>query len=227
MRTRSSSNLVGNSSSNPTTTNPKRRNRRRSKQPFSLEESPIVTMADQRTMAELLRAPTEGYAEAIVVPPILAEHFELNYSLINMMTSDQFCRLEKDNPHDHIRWFNKITSIIKYKDVPNSGMGPLQRFSFVALSSSWVSPNCNQLDTFPQMALTRSNPRFLNSAADGNLLEKTDSRFKLTHAVNQQTSDVTTAMTAILKQFQATPPPVSVKAVEEICVTCGGAHPYY
>ncbi|GKC32577.1 hypothetical protein Tco_1039871 [Tanacetum coccineum] len=50
---------------------------------------------------------------------------------------------------------------------------------------------------------------------------------KLTHAVNQQTSAVTTAMTAILKQFQATPPPASVKAVEEICVTCGGAHPYY
>ncbi|GKB46987.1 hypothetical protein Tco_0897740 [Tanacetum coccineum] len=34
-------------------------------------------------------------------------------------------------------------------------------------------------------------------------------------------------MTAILKQFQATPPPASVKAVEEICVTCGGPHPYY
>nr|GEV25879.1 retrotransposon ribonuclease H [Tanacetum cinerariifolium] len=50
---------------------------------------------------------------------------------------------------------------------------------------------------------------------------------KLTHAVNQQTSAVTTAMTAILKQFQATPLPASVKAVEEICVTCGGAHPYY
>nr|GEZ52649.1 hypothetical protein [Tanacetum cinerariifolium] len=37
-------------------------------------------------------------------------------------------------------------------------------------------------------------------------------------------SAVTTAMTAILKQFQATPPPASVKAVEKICVTCGGAH---
>ncbi|GJW07284.1 hypothetical protein Tco_1569707 [Tanacetum coccineum] len=34
-------------------------------------------------------------------------------------------------------------------------------------------------------------------------------------------------MTAILKQFQATPPPASVKAVEEICVTCGGDNPYY
>ncbi|GKD56559.1 hypothetical protein Tco_1289946, partial [Tanacetum coccineum] len=186
MRTRSSSNLVGESSPNPTTLNPKRRNRRRSKQPFSLEESPVETMADQRTMAELLCAPTEGYAEAIVVPPILAEHFELKHSLINMMTSDQFFGLEKDNPHDHIRWFNKITSTIKYKDVPNSAI-KLMLFSIS-----------------------------LAGAAS-----------KLTHAVNQRTSAVTTAMTAILKQFQATPPPASVKVVEEICVTCGGAHPYY
>nr|GEV90226.1 reverse transcriptase domain-containing protein [Tanacetum cinerariifolium] len=34
-------------------------------------------------------------------------------------------------------------------------------------------------------------------------------------------------MTAILKQFQATPPPALVKVVVETCVTCGGAHPYY
>nr|GEX77305.1 reverse transcriptase domain-containing protein [Tanacetum cinerariifolium] len=120
MRTRSSSILPGEYSPIPTSSNPKRRNRRRSKQPFILEESPVDTMADQHTMAELLRAPTEGYAEAIVVPPILAEQFELKHSLINMITSDQFFRLEKDNPHDHIRWFNKITFTIKYKDVPNS-----------------------------------------------------------------------------------------------------------
>nr|GEZ84613.1 reverse transcriptase domain-containing protein [Tanacetum cinerariifolium] len=61
-------------------------------------------MTDNRTMAEMLRAPTEGYAEAIVVPPILAEQFELKHSLINMMTSEQFFGLEKDNRHDHIRW---------------------------------------------------------------------------------------------------------------------------
>nr|GEU47552.1 reverse transcriptase domain-containing protein [Tanacetum cinerariifolium] len=102
MRTHFSSNPVGESSPNPTSLNPKRRNCRRSKQPFILEESPVDTMADQRTMAELLRAPTEGYVEAIIVPPILAEHFELKHSLINMMTSDQFFRLENDNPHDHI-----------------------------------------------------------------------------------------------------------------------------
>ncbi|GJT61895.1 putative reverse transcriptase domain-containing protein [Tanacetum coccineum] len=111
MRTRSSSNLVGESSPNLTTSNPKRPNRRRSKQPFSLEESPIVTMADQRTMAELLRAPTKGYAEAIMVPPILAEHFELKHSLINIITSDQFFGLEKDNPHDHIRFERTIQTL--------------------------------------------------------------------------------------------------------------------
>ncbi|GJQ99001.1 reverse transcriptase domain-containing protein [Tanacetum coccineum] len=142
MRTRSSSNLVGNSSSNPTTSNPKRRNRRRSNQrvePFALEESPVVTMADQRTMAELLRAPTEGYAKAIVVPPILAEHFELKHSLINMMTSDQFFGLEKDNPHDHIRWFNKITSTIKYKDVPNHAIKlMLFPFSLAGAARRWL-----------------------------------------------------------------------------------------
>nr|GFC51263.1 hypothetical protein [Tanacetum cinerariifolium] len=50
---------------------------------------------------------------------------------------------------------------------------------------------------------------------------------KLTHAVNQQTSAVITAMTAMLKQFQSNPPPAQVKAVEKICVTCEGAYPYY
>ncbi|GKD23735.1 hypothetical protein Tco_1225438, partial [Tanacetum coccineum] len=84
MRTRSSSNIVGESSPNPTTSNPKRRNRRRSKQPFNLEKS-----SSSRSY--------EGYAEAIMVPPILAEHFELKHSLINMMTSDQFFGLKKDN----------------------------------------------------------------------------------------------------------------------------------
>nr|GEV84945.1 hypothetical protein [Tanacetum cinerariifolium] len=34
-------------------------------------------------------------------------------------------------------------------------------------------------------------------------------------------------MTAMLKQLQSNPPPAHVKAVKEICVTCGGAHPYY
>ncbi|GKD45018.1 reverse transcriptase domain-containing protein, partial [Tanacetum coccineum] len=95
----------------------------------------------------------------------------------------------------------------------------------------------HQLDTFYN-ALNPADQDSLNSVAGGNLLERRTQDVltiienkskiaKLTHAVNQQTSAVTTAMTTILKQFQATLPLAFVKAVEEIYVTCGGAHPYY
>nr|GEV76144.1 hypothetical protein [Tanacetum cinerariifolium] len=125
MQTRSSSKFVGESSINPTSTNPKRRNRRRSKQrveSFTFEEVPKVTMADQCTMAELLRAPTEDYAEAIGVPPIPAKHFELKHSLINLVTSKQFFGFKKEDPHAHIRYFNKITSTLIYKNVPETSI---------------------------------------------------------------------------------------------------------
>nr|GEU77296.1 reverse transcriptase domain-containing protein [Tanacetum cinerariifolium] len=96
-------------------------------------------MTDNRTMAEMLRAPTEGCAEAIIVPSILAEQFELKHSLINMMTSEQFFGLKKDNPHDHVRWFNKITSTIKYKDVPNSVIKLiLFPFSLAGATRQWL-----------------------------------------------------------------------------------------
>nr|GEV58732.1 hypothetical protein [Tanacetum cinerariifolium] len=245
--------------------NPKDHNRRRSKQRIensNLEEHshPVVTMADQRTMAKLLHAPTEGYAEAIVVPSILPEHFELKHSLINMMTTDQFFGLEKDNPHDHIwaarRWLEKEPprsihtweDLDRYKDL----LRACPHHGFTGL---------NQLDTFYN-ALNPTDQDSLNAAAGGNLLERStqdvltiienkskvrNSRSKpvvsqvkacdvnsnsseiakLTHAVNQQTSAVTTAITAMLQQFQATPSSAPVKAVEEICVTCEGAHPYY
>ncbi|GKG59247.1 hypothetical protein Tco_0604898, partial [Tanacetum coccineum] len=41
-------------------------------------------MADNRTMAELLQAPTEGYEDAIVVPAITTDNFELKHSLLTL-----------------------------------------------------------------------------------------------------------------------------------------------
>ncbi|GJU62075.1 reverse transcriptase domain-containing protein [Tanacetum coccineum] len=320
MQTRSSLKFVGEPSTNPTSTIPKRRNRRRSKQrvePFSLVETLVVTMADQRTMAELLRAPTEGYAEAIVVPPIPAEHFELKHSLINLVTSKQFFGFEKEDPHAHIRYFNKITSTLKYKDVPETSIklmlfpfsidGPAriwldkepsrsiltwddlvskfinhffppskttnlrneisnfqQKFE-ETFSEAWdrfkdllrACPHhgfteLHQLDTFYN-GLNPSDQDSLNSAAGGNLLERSaqdvlkiiENKSKVRNSRNKPivsqvkasnvdsseiasavASAVTSAMTAMFKQHQVTPAPASVKAVEESCVTCGGAHSY-
>lgn len=81
-----------------------------------------VIMADEPTMNELLQAPIEGYGDAIVVPAIVAENFELKTGLINLVTSRQFYGFERDDPQDHIRWFNKITSTIKCKNVPEEAI---------------------------------------------------------------------------------------------------------
>ncbi|GJS88562.1 hypothetical protein Tco_0771198 [Tanacetum coccineum] len=70
------------------------RNRRQQQQtlpvvvePCNLQEPipgpTIVAMAD-RTMEELLRAPTEGYGEAIVLPEINADHFEIKTNLLQL-----------------------------------------------------------------------------------------------------------------------------------------------
>nr|GEV08788.1 reverse transcriptase domain-containing protein [Tanacetum cinerariifolium] len=199
MHTRSSSNLPVVSPPNPSTSNPKRRNHRRSKQPFIIEESPIDTMADQRTMAELLRAPIEGYVEETMVPPILAEQFELEHSLINMMTSDQFFGLEKDNPHDHIRaarrWLEKE---------------PLHLFSLGRI----LFPN-SSMNSFPlqeQQISVMKSQTFNNGLMNRFMRHEIDTKISIVYD---------------LIMFQATPLPASIKAIEEICVPCGGAHPYY
>ncbi|GJT89428.1 reverse transcriptase domain-containing protein [Tanacetum coccineum] len=41
-------------------------------------------MDDNRTMAQLLKAPTEGYEDAIVVPEIIANNFEIKHGLLNL-----------------------------------------------------------------------------------------------------------------------------------------------
>ncbi|GJS66741.1 hypothetical protein Tco_0681305 [Tanacetum coccineum] len=258
MQTRSSSKFVGEPSTNPTSTNPERRNHRRSKQrvePFFLEETPVVTMADQRTMTKLLRAPTEGYVEAIVITSTLRykDVPETSIKLLLFLFSidgPAQIWLDKEPPHSILTWddlfgetFSKAWDCFKdlLRACPHHGFTEL-----------------HQLGTFYN-GLNPTDQDSLNSAADGNLLERmpqdalkniknkskvrnlrnkpsisqvNTSEFnssemaKFTDAVTQQTSAVTSAMTAMLKQLQATTAPVSVKAVKESCVTCGGSHSY-
>ncbi|GKE30378.1 hypothetical protein Tco_1445762 [Tanacetum coccineum] len=101
-------------------------------QPFHLEEPfvnpSLVPMADNRTMVQLLQAPTEGYEDAIVIPEINA-NFELKRGLINLDQNKQFFRHDKEDPHAHIRYFNKITSTMRFSDIPSTSI-KLMLFSF-------------------------------------------------------------------------------------------------
>ncbi|GJW28228.1 hypothetical protein Tco_0045103, partial [Tanacetum coccineum] len=73
----------------------------------------------ERTMEELLRAPTKGYGKAIVIPKINADHFEIKTNLLQLVQASPFHGFERDNLHTHINNFKRITSTLKFRNVPN------------------------------------------------------------------------------------------------------------
>nr|GEW76729.1 reverse transcriptase domain-containing protein [Tanacetum cinerariifolium] len=111
-------------SDNSNTIIPRRSNKRRvlnivEPEIRTIEE--VVPMAD-RTIEELLQAPTEGYGEAIVIPEILAENFEIKTNLLQLVQTNKFHGFERDNPHTHISNFKRMTSTLKYRDVSNDAI---------------------------------------------------------------------------------------------------------
>ncbi|GJU71430.1 reverse transcriptase domain-containing protein [Tanacetum coccineum] len=242
MRTRSSSNLIVESS-----TIPKRRNRRRSKQIVEPElrtivETPVATIADTRTMSELLQAPTEAQIW-----------------------------LEKEPPRSIHTWEDLVSKFVNYFFPPskttnlNNDITNFQQRFDETFSEAWdrfkdLLRKCphhgflelHQIDTFYN-ALTQSDQDSLNAAAGGNLLNctprdaltiiknkskvRTSRNKPVVSKMSATTSSSTpaylleiTALTDAVKAMliqNKTPSPAPVKAIEEICVTYGGPHPYY
>nr|GEX09733.1 reverse transcriptase domain-containing protein [Tanacetum cinerariifolium] len=116
-------------------------------------------MADNRTMVELLQAPTEGYEDAIVILEIAANNFKLKHGLINLVQNKQFFEYDKEDLHAHIRYFNKITSTMKVPNVPSSSIKLiLFLFSLEGATQIWLEKEP------PRSILTRDDlvSKFIN-----------------------------------------------------------------
>ncbi|GJS78436.1 reverse transcriptase domain-containing protein [Tanacetum coccineum] len=124
MRTRNS-----NFPNNSNITIPRRRNKGRAPNIVEPELRTIVAPMAERIMEELLRAPTEGYREAIVLPKINADHFEIKTNLLQLVQANPFHGLENENPHAHINSFKRITSTLRFRNVP-SDVIKLMMFSY-------------------------------------------------------------------------------------------------
>ncbi|GJT05529.1 reverse transcriptase domain-containing protein [Tanacetum coccineum] len=176
---------------NSPVTIPRRRNRRRAPNVVEPELRTIVEVAPmaERTMEELLQAPTEGYGEAIVIPEINADHFEIKTNLLQLVQANPFHGFERENPHTHINNFKRITSTLKFRDVPNDViklmMFPYSLEGAARVCEAWerfkemlrACPHhgfteLTQIDTFYN-GLNENDQDSLNAAAGGNLLSKT------------------------------------------------------
>ncbi|GJV85750.1 reverse transcriptase domain-containing protein [Tanacetum coccineum] len=100
MRTRNS-----NFPNNSNVTIPRRRNKGRAPNIVEPELRTIVAPMAERTMEEL--------------PKINADHFEIKTNLLQLVQANPFHGLENENPHAHINSFKRITSTLRFRNVPN------------------------------------------------------------------------------------------------------------
>ncbi|GJY32876.1 hypothetical protein Tco_0417345 [Tanacetum coccineum] len=178
---------------------------------------------------------------------ILAENFKLKVGLLSLVTSSQFHGFERDDPYFHIRWFKKITSTLKYKNVPHDAIKlMLFPFSLEGAARIWLEKEP------PRSIPTWEDLRFDETfTTGGNILNRTprdawtiiESKSKVSSSRNKpivsKVSTTTsspspyldvTALTEIVKELVLTnnaTQQATVKAIEETCVTYGGPHSYY
>nr|GFA31988.1 reverse transcriptase domain-containing protein [Tanacetum cinerariifolium] len=191
---------------------------------FNLDElsPPIVTMSDQRTMAQLLQAPTEGYEDAIVVSAITADNFELKHCLLTLRFDesfseewDRFKDLLRACPHHGFSELHQLDTLYnalnsKDQDLLNSAAGG------------------NFLDKMPRECLAIIESKSKVPYSHNKPVVFKVSTNTSTSGISPDVAELKDMVKALLldkkSQNQAH---ATVKAVKECCVTHGGAHSYH
>ncbi|GKB05769.1 reverse transcriptase domain-containing protein [Tanacetum coccineum] len=244
-------------------------------EPIENQAPPVVTMDDNRTMAQLLEAPTEGYEDVIVItstmkfPNVPSTSVKLMLFPFSLEGAARIW-LEKEPPRSILTWDDLVSKFInkffppsKTTNLRNEITRFQQRFD-ETFYEAWDRFNdllracphhgfseLHQLDTFYN-ALNSNDQDSLNSAAGGNFLDKMprdclriiESKSKVRNSRNKpvvakvssssstpgispdvaELKDMVKAL--LLDKKNQSQAPAPVKAVEESCVTCGGAHSY-
>nr|GEX62612.1 FAR1 DNA binding domain-containing protein [Tanacetum cinerariifolium] len=152
-------------------------------------------MAD-RTLEELLQAPSKGYGEAIVIPEILAENFEIK-------TSKRICfKLTQIDT-----FYNGLTEKDQNSLNAASGGNLLNKTTREALQIIENKSKVRYSRSRTNIARVNTNSRDVVSKTDDRIDKLADQISNLVHIINKQVV-------------------APAKAVEKVCVTCGRAHAY-
>nr|GEZ80036.1 retrovirus-related Pol polyprotein from transposon 17.6 [Tanacetum cinerariifolium] len=203
----------------------------------------------------MLQAPIEGYEDTIVVPPINANNFELKQTLINLVQPTHITisvSSIKSHPHldirrSRIKVYQSNLSPSKTTYLRNEITNFLQK-SNETFNEAWecfkdLLRQCphhgfselHQLDTFYN-ALTPNDQDALDSAAGGNFLDKIpreclsiiESNSKIAASLEDKLDIRMNRLEKSLNEMKNSfiTPTAPLKAVAEVCVTCGSNHSY-
>nr|GFB54712.1 hypothetical protein [Tanacetum cinerariifolium] len=151
-------------------------------------------------MAQMLQAPIEGQEDAIVVPPINANNFELKQTLINLVQSNQFT-----DALDSAAEGNFLDKI------PRDGLSIIESKSKVRYSRSRVTDS--RVNTNAPLSSSLPSYSFDLQQIAASLEDKLDIRMNhFEKSLNDMKAFVT--------------PTAPIKAVEEVCDTYGVNHSY-
>ncbi|GJQ90073.1 hypothetical protein Tco_0001212 [Tanacetum coccineum] len=81
-----------------------------------------------------------GYGEWYVFPEINADHFEIKTNLLQLVQANPFHGLENENPHAHINSFKRITSTLRFRNVPNDVIKLMMfPYSLEGAAKTWIN----------------------------------------------------------------------------------------
>nr|GEZ87342.1 reverse transcriptase domain-containing protein [Tanacetum cinerariifolium] len=220
-----------------------RHSRRKNTNVVESEIRTNVTMADNRTMAQMLQAPIEGYEDAIIVPQINANNFELKQTLINLVQSNQFTG--RQDPQNHLRFFNKVTSTFRHPEILRATsvgylLNALNPNDWDALDSA---AGGNFLDKIPRECLSiikskskvrYSRSRVIDVRANANAPPPSSSHSN-SFDFQQIAASLGDKLDIRMNRFEKSlndmknsfiTPTAPLKAVAKVMVTCGSNHNY-
>ncbi|GJQ91091.1 reverse transcriptase domain-containing protein [Tanacetum coccineum] len=169
-------------------------------------------MADNRTMAELLQAPTEGYEDASLILKSIA-NFELKaWFDQSLFKTSSFWTLKREL-HQLDTFYNALNA--NDQDSLNSAAGgnfldKMPRECLKIIESKSKVRNSRNKAVVAKVSSNSSTPGISPDVA----------------ALTTEVSELKNMMKTMLIDKKKAQAPVPVKAVEQSCVTCGGAHSY-
>nr|GEW90686.1 reverse transcriptase domain-containing protein [Tanacetum cinerariifolium] len=185
---------------NSSATISRRRNKRRTPNVVKPKLHIIVEMADNGTMKELLQAPTKGYGEAIVIPEINADHFEIKTNLLQL-------EMLRACPHHGIIELAQIDTF--YNGLNDNDQDSL----YVAAGGNLLSKTTREalqiIENKSKVRYSRNKPNVsrMNTTSRDNASTSDD-------RIDKLADQISTLVDIFAKKVVA---PVSVKAVEESC----------